>query len=135
MDLATRVQPETLMAQDTNVSTHTVRRVIRQAAALFRVRPTHQLPEHISLDEFKSVKSVDDAMSFIWSDALSYKVIDVVEDRKKRSLSAYFSRYPLEIRLQVKTATIDMYDPYMDLIQRWFPKAEIIMDPSISFKQ
>lgn len=129
MDLATRVQPETLMAQDTHVSTHTVRRVIRQAAALIRVRPTQQLPEHISLDEFKSVRSVDATMSFIWSDALSHKVIDVVEDRKKRSLSAYFSRYPLEIRRQVKTATIDMYEPYMDLIQRWFPNAEIIIDP------
>lgn len=98
MNLATRVQPETMMAKDTNVSTHTVRRVIRQTASQIRVRPTHQLPVHISLDEFKSVKSVDAAMSFIWSDAATHKVIDVVEDRKKRSLSTYFSRYPLEIR-------------------------------------
>lgn len=129
MDLATRVQTEKMIAEDTSVSTHTVRRVIRQAASTLRIRPTHQLPTHLSFDEFKSVSSVEAAMSFIWSDAATHKVIDIVEDRKKRSLSSYFSRYPLEIRRQVKTVTIDMYEPYMDIIHRWFPNAEIIIDP------
>ncbi|MGO4938379.1 transposase, partial [Fundicoccus sp. Sow4_H7] len=110
------------------VSTHTVRRVIKQTASAIRVRPTHDLPEHLSFDEFKSVRSVDAAMSFIMSDAVTHQVVDVVEDRKKRSLSAYFCRYPLKVRRKVKTITIDMYEPYMDIIQRWFPKAKIMID-------
>lgn len=129
MDRATRVMSEVDIAKDTHVSPNTVRRVIHQAAATLRIRPTSSLPEHLCFDEFKSVKSVKAAMSFIYCDAINHQVVDVVEDRKAGTLKNYFIRYDLAVRRQVKSVTIDMYEPYIQVIHRWFPNADIIMDP------
>src|SRR5699024_11979628 len=68
-------------------------------------------------------------MSFIYCDAINHQVVDVVEDRKAGSLGNYFIRYDLAVRRQVKSVTIDMYEPYIQVIQRWFPNPDIIMDP------
>lgn len=119
---------EKYISEMTSVSTTTVRRVIEATARAIRQRPTHVLPEHLSFDEFKSVKSVDTAMSFIFCDAVSHRVIDIVEDRKQPGLIQYFLRYDRSVRQQVKTVTIDMYSPYINVIQRCFPNAKIIID-------
>ena len=56
---------ETYIAKETNVSVHTVRRIIDDTARLLTIKPLHDLPEHLCFDEFKSVKSSDSNMSFI----------------------------------------------------------------------
>ena len=119
---------EKYISEMASVSTTTVRRVIEQTARAIRQRPTHALPEHLCFDEFKSVKSVDTAMSFIFCDAVSHRVIDIVEDRKQYALTRYFLRYDRSVRCQVKTITIDMYAPYINVIQACFPNAKIIID-------
>lgn len=124
---ATQTISEKHIAQLAHVSTHSVRRVIDQMASLIRKEPT-TLPEHLSFDEFKSTKSVKAAMSFIYSDAQTHQVIDIVEDRRLQSLKNYFYRFDRKIRHAVKTVTIDMYTPYMELIKQLFPKAKIIID-------
>ena len=40
----------------------------------------------------------------------------------------YFSYYPKEVREKVKFIVIDMYNPYILLIQEYFPNAIIIID-------
>lgn len=67
-------------------------------------------------------------MSFIFCDAVSHRVIDIVEDRKQYALTRYFLRYDRAVRHQVKTITIDMYAPYINVIQACFPNAKIIID-------
>ena len=54
-------------------------------------------------------------MSFIYADAVSHRIVDVVADRKLKSLKDFY-RYSLKLRQKVKTVTIDMYEPYMSLI-------------------
>jgi len=63
----------------------------------FKVNREH-LPEAICIDEFKSVKNIDDAMSFIFADYQRKSIIDIVEDRRLHSLTEYFSRFSLEAR-------------------------------------
>lgn len=82
----------------------------------------------LSFDEFKSVKSADGAMSFHMCDGKSGKTIDIVEDRKLNSLMRYFSYYTHKARSYVKLIVIDMYSPYISLIKKMFPNAEIIID-------
>ncbi|HDC2831965.1 TPA: transposase, partial [Staphylococcus aureus] len=41
---------------------------------------------------------------------------------------AYFERFDLKNRQQVKTVTIDMYEPYVRLFRDLFPNAAIIFD-------
>ncbi|REH89662.1 ISL3 family transposase, partial [Staphylococcus felis] len=80
------------------------------------------------MDEFKSVKNVSGSMRFIYVNALTHRIIDIVEDRRLRSLKDYFYRFSLNDRRCVKTVTIDMYEPYMNLIKELFPNAKIIID-------
>lgn len=120
--------PEQYMAQMTAVSTTTVRRGIEWTAKAIRVRPTDQLPEHLCFDEFKSVKSADAAMSFVCCDAETHQIVDIIEDRKQSSVIDYFLKFEPAVRRQVKTVTIDMYVPYINIIQHCFPNAKIIID-------
>lgn len=82
----------------------------------------------LSFDEFKSVKSADGAMSFHMCDGKTGKTIDIVEDRKLNSLMKYFSYFTHKARSNVKLIVIDMYSPYISLIKKMFPNAEIIID-------
>lgn len=86
------------------------------------------LPEVLSFDEFKSVKDADSAMSFHMCNGETGQTIDVVEDRKLLSLLKYFGYYSFKARKSVKFIIIDMYSPYVSLIQKMFPNAQIIID-------
>ena len=120
---------ETHIAKEMNVSVHTVRRVVNETADSLRIKPLNELPEHMCWDEFKSVASAEASMSFAYCDAITHQLVDVVQDRKMENLVRYFNQFPLETRLNVKTISIDMYAPYIEVIKRLFPKAKIIIDP------
>ena len=77
----------------------------------------HNLPEVLSFDEFKYVKSADGAMSFHMVDGKTGKTIDIVEDRHLKSLLSYFSYFTHKARSKVKLIVIDMYSPYISLIK------------------
>ena len=66
-------------------------------------------------------------MSFIYADAVSHRIVDVVADRKLKSLKDHFSLF-FKTQTKVKTVTIDMYEPYMSLNKQLFPNAKIIID-------
>ena len=93
-----------------------------------RIKPFDHLPEHLAMDEFKSVKNVTGAMSFIFIDNDTHEVIDILENRTTRFLRAYFERFDRKNKLKVKTVTIDMYEPYVRLFSELFPNAAIIFD-------
>ena len=86
------------------------------------------LPKVLSFDEFKSVKSASGAMSFHMCNGETGQTIDIVEDRKLLSSLKYFSYYSFKARKSVKFIVIDMYSPYVSLIQKMFPNAQIIID-------
>ena len=93
----------------------------------FKVNKDH-LPETMCIDEFKSVKNIDGAMSFVFADYQTKNIIDIVEDRRLNSLTEYFSRFSLEARNNVKFICMDMYSPYISLVKSIFPKSEIVLD-------
>ena len=115
------------IAKRYRVSPNTVERIIDSyydGQKLYK----HHLPEVLSFDGFKSVKSADGAMSFHMCDGKTGKTIDIVEDRKLNSLMKYFSYFTHKARSNVKLIVIDMYSPYISLIKKMFPNAEIIID-------
>ena len=116
------------IAIDNNVSPNSVERVIDSYYELDNKVYKNTLPESLSFDEFKSVKSADGAMSFQICNAKNGKIIDIVENRKLNHLMKYFSRYSRESRLNVKVIVIDMYTPYISLIKTMFPNALIVID-------
>ena len=77
------------IAKSCLISSMTVSRVINQAASDVDQSSFDALPEHLMMDEFKSVKNVTGKMSFIYAD-LSHRIVDVVADRKLKSLKDHF---------------------------------------------
>ena len=113
---------------DNNVSPNTIERVIDSYFELDNKVYKNTLPQALSFDEFKSVKSADGTMSFQVCNAKNSKIIDIVEDRKLNNLMKYFSRYSRDSRMNVKTIVIDMYTSYISLIKTMSPNASIVID-------
>ena len=124
---AQRKKSECDIAYDHNVSHCTVSRTINTFYEEKQLN-LHYLPESLCFDEFKSVKHTKGAMSFIYCDATSGEILDILEDRTYNTLYHYFMRFPRRTRKKVKRVVIDMYSPYMKLIKAVFPKAKIIFD-------
>ena len=117
----------TSIAKRYNISITSVQRVMDDCYSDFKVNKEH-LPEAICIDEFKSVKNIDGTMSFVFANYQSKSIIDIVEDRRLYSLTEYFSRFSLEARNNVKYVCMDMYVPYISLVNSIFPNAKIVID-------
>ena len=117
----------TSIAKRYNISITSVQRVMDDCFSDFKVNKEH-LPEAICIDEFKSVKNIDGTMSFVFANYQSKNIIDIVEDRRLYSLTEYFSRFSLEARNNVKYVCMDMYTPYISLVNSIFPNAKIVID-------
>jgi transposase len=117
----------TEIARQKNISTSSVYRVMKR---FYRpLNPFKQtLPKVLWFDEFKSVRSVASAMSFIMMDGQSHALLDIVENRRLPYLERYFSRFSLATREAVQLIVIDMYAPYVSLVKKLFPNAQLIID-------
>jgi len=115
------------IAQINNVSPSTVKIAIDRIDSDKKIYK-HSLPKVMGFDEFKSVKSADGAMSFIYCDLEKKNIIDIVEDRRLFKLKNHFSYYSTEAKENVETIVIDMYTPYIQLIKSTFPNAKIVID-------
>ena len=117
----------TSIAKRYNISISSVQRIMDNCYSDFKVNKEH-LPKAVCIDEFKSVKNIDGAMSFVFADYRTKSIVDIVEDRKLNSLTEYFSRFSLEARNNVKYICMDMYTPYISLVNSIFPNAKIVLD-------
>lgn len=115
------------IAKNHDISHDRVNTWVGKLSNRFRVNK-RSLPKHLCFDEFKSVKSVSAAMSFIFSDAQTHQVLDILQDRRLSYLKNYFWSYSEDARNHVETVCIDMYTPYIECIQACFPRAQIITD-------
>ena len=114
------------IAKQYNVSSNTINRVIK-AAQSYNTNYNY-LPESLCFDEFKSTKDAEGAMSFIFVDAKTHKIVDILENRKLSKLIKYFMRYSKKARDNVKFIVMDMYTPYISLVKECFRNAQIIFD-------
>lgn len=80
------------------------------------------------LAKVSSEKDMDGAMSFIYCDSITHDIIDILPDRRQFKLNEYFLRCSRKQRKNVESISIDMYVPYISLIESLFPEAEIIID-------
>ena len=115
------------IASDNNVSPNTVERIMDSYYESQKIYK-HYLPKVLSFDEFKSVKSADGAMSFHMCNGITGQTIDIIEDRQLDNLIKYFYYYDYKARSRVQFIIIDMYSPYVSLIKKMFPNANIIID-------
>nr|WP_239693857.1 ISL3 family transposase [Loigolactobacillus backii] len=113
------------IACDNNVSPSTVCRYLDKYDDLFR-RNYNYLPEHLAMDEVRGVGSV---LHFICiNGAGDHEIQQILPDRLKQNIIAYFKQFPLSVRQRVKTVTLDLNSYYQDIVKVVFPNAKIIVD-------
>ncbi|OUZ19548.1 ISL3 family transposase [Enterococcus cecorum] len=109
------------------VSPKTVERILKTYS--YYVNPNRfQLPVCLLIDEFKGTKDCNGKMCFIFSDAQTGKIIDILDDRRNFTITNYFLRFSLANRSCVKFIVMDMNAAYPHAIKRLFPNAEIVID-------
>lgn len=109
------------------VSPTTINRVLNTLGKELSNKFTH-LPQNLCFDEFTSVKNQQGKYSFIYSDSVSHKIIDILSDNKILTLENHFLKYPLKIRNKVTTIVVDMNTGYFKLAKKLFPNASVIID-------
>ncbi|MHC5269127.1 ISL3 family transposase [Enterococcus sp. LJL98] len=117
----------TYIAKQIGVATMTVLRVLRYFYQP-RLPEKQELPKVLCFDEFKSGAFTEGAMSRILMDGEYTWLLDILEDRRKVKLEAYFQRYSLNDRNQVKIVVTDFYAPYISLTKELFPEAKVLID-------
>jgi len=109
------------------VSANTVIREFKKQLNSFKQNFKY-LPKAICMDEFKSTKNVEGSMSFIYVDASSSEILDILPDRRLSKLECHFLKYPIEQRRKVEYVITDMYAPYEMLVKKVFPNAKLVYD-------
>lgn len=126
IDLTEKISEKEL-AKRHFVSHNTVSRIVDSAFSTFYPH-YNALPKHMAFDEFKSTKNCIGKMSFIYMDAQTHEILDIVENRQLPDLLKYFSHFTKQTRARVETISIDIYQPYVSLIKQMFPNAKIVFD-------
>jgi len=122
---ATKKRSVIEIAHDHFVSHSTVNCIIHTSYVEKTLRLDY-LPGNLCFDEFKSTKSADGAMSFLFCNADTGEIIDIIEDRKFDTLKKYFIRFTPQARQSVKRI-VDMYPPYLKLIKELFPMPKLFL--------
>ena len=110
------------IAERCNVSTATVNRILD---TISYDRP--RLHEAISIDEFKG-NAETGKYQCILVDPIKHNVLDILPNRSQADLAAYFRQIPKDERYRVKYFSCDMWEPYVDLAQAFFPNATVVID-------
>jgi transposase len=110
----------------TGVSVQTVTRVFDDHTHI----PRKPFPEAICIDEvYTKVNSYKNSKySCIFYDFYDQKILDVQPCRRKNFLSYYLDKIDKNELDNVKYVSIDMYQPYRDIVKRYFKKAIICVD-------
>ena len=111
------------IAELTGVSVQTVCRLLDTIC----YPPPDQLPQALSIDEFKGNASTG-KYQCILVDPKKRRILDILPDRTQSHLADYWRNIPRKERLRVKFFVCDMWRPYTELAQTFFPNATIIVD-------
>lgn len=116
------------IASRTMISPNSVQRIINKWAVYFE-GPCEVLPRVLSIDEFRASTVVENAyMAVSLVDGESHKIIDIRGDRKFKYLVTHFGQYSRKERDKVEYIVMDMYQPFIEVGKKMFPKAKIVID-------
>lgn len=116
-----------MISNELNISTTQVLKYIDSYITI----PPRTLPENLGIDEIHSPALSRKNSSYLCIIVNNEKrqLYDILDTRSKEPLSLYFSKFPREQRLNVKYVTIDMWEPYKDVVKVYFPNCIVAVDP------
>lgn len=126
IDVLLACQNQTKAKELLRISWDEVHRIQERAVERGLARRTEVELKHIGVDEKSFLKGYKYAT--VVSDLGKACVIDVAKDRNEESLSGILEAMAEGQRAGVKAVAMDIWDPYMNAVQRTLPKAEIVHD-------
>ena len=112
----------TSVAHTCNVSATTVNRILDTISF---GKP--KIPSVLSIDEFKG-NANGQKYQCILVDPVKHTVLDILPSRSQSYLVSYFRDIPKNERYRVKFFVCDMWRPYTELAQTFFPNATVVID-------
>jgi transposase len=104
--------------------------IVQLYADSFIRAPRIPLPENLGIDEISSkMAKYGGAYLCVFVDNKKRTLNEVLPNRSKATLTKYFEKIPKVERDKVKFVTIDMWEPYKDVCQRFLKNCEIAVDP------
>lgn len=115
------------ISKELNISTTQINNYLDS----YVIVPELPLPEAIGIDELHSPSLSRKNASYLGVivDNENRCLYDVLDSRSKDYLSSYFVHKTREERLKVKYVTIDMWEPYRDVVNAFLPNAIVAVDP------
>ena len=86
------------------------------------------LPEYLSIDEVYLNIDNENQYALVLMDFITGDIIDILPNRLDKTTSKYFNSISQEERNRVKYLICDMYNPYINYTNRYFIKAQPIVD-------
>ena len=90
--------------------------------------PRRLLPEILSVDEVHLNISKRYKYALVLQDFVIGEPIDLVATRREELTLPYFSRIPISERRRVRYLISDMYKPYLEYVNKYFPNAVSVVD-------
>ena len=116
-----------MISEELNVSTTHICKYLDSYITI----PPRPLPESIGIDEIhsKALSRKNSSYLCVIVDNVKRDLYEVLDTRNKHQLSLFFSSFTREERLKVKYVTIDMWEPYKDVVKTYLPAAAVAVDP------
>jgi transposase len=89
--------------------------------------PEPVLVRQLGIDEIALLKG-HDAFVLVLSDLERGCILDLLPDRKKETLMAYFADWTDEQRQAVREVAMDLWEPYAQAVEGCLPQARIVAD-------
>ena len=117
----------TMISDELNISTTQLSKYLDS----YVIIPPRPLPESLGIDEIhsKALSKKNSSYICVLVDNRKGSLYEVLNSRSKADISLYFSTIPREERLKVRCVTIDMWQPYKDVVKTYLPNAIVAVDP------
>jgi len=114
------------IANEYNVSSQ----IVSLYADSFLHAPRVPLPENLGIDEIYShMSKYGGSYLCVLVDNNTRQLVDILPNRSKRTLSDYFERIPKAERDRVKYVTMDLWEPYKEVAQKYLKNSCCCGDP------
>lgn len=112
------------VAKDLNITDNSVRYIFRSYVDLGRL----PFSKVISIDEVYMHFDSKNLYSLMIMDFISGEIIDILPNRLEKTTSKYFYSISKEERDSVEYLICDMYNPYINYVNKYFKNAVCIID-------
>lgn len=118
--------PIARVAREEALSFYRVQRAFSEGARERIARRAPPRPRVIGIDEASHRRGL--VFNTVVTDPLAPGVIEVLEGRDGKSLQAWLVALPEDVRSGIEAVSVDMWAPYLKVVQRCLPHAIVVCD-------